>query len=229
MATTVREAMKLGAEAAPLDWPRLRFAISLAIYGAALGVTIIFINFLTQFEYFEVPQRLPVGQALLFGGGAAMAGALLCGPIAYWMYGVRPTFSDRGRQPRRFWVWLSIGLAYGIFFPLVVGGIFLPLGQYFYGFFTSTFSVPDLLVANINLAAPKFLPFAIINGFKLIFTGLEISVPLFGPGAWVIDRFNTSADPRTAKYGALAVSISLAVALILFVEFGPMEFLLKLG
>ena len=226
--TTVPGAVKLGAEAAPIDWPRLRFAIALAIYGGAFGVAITFINFLTQYEYFEVPERLSIGQAFLFGSAGATAGALLCGPCSYWMYGVRPTFSSKGREPRRLPVWIILGLLFGFFFPLIMGGIFLPFSQYFMLFFTSIYSVPDLLVKIADLFSASWYSLAIINGFKLILTGLVAGV-IFGPGAWVVDRFNTSADLTTSKYGTWVVATVLAILIVAFVQFGPTGLLVKLG
>ncbi len=228
MATLAPTAVKLGAEAAPLDWPRIRFAISLAIYGSALGIAVTFTNLLTQFEYFEVPERLPLGQAVLFGTAGLLAGALLCFPFAYLIYGVRPTFSEKGRQPRRLWAWLAIGLAYGMFFPMLLGGIFLPFSQYLMLFFTSIISVPQLIVKIFDLFSITWYSLAIVNGFKLIYTGIVGGI-LFGPGAWVIDRFNTSADPTTARYGAWVVSIAFAIIVIAFVQLAPTSLLNQIG
>ncbi len=223
-----KEAVRLAPESAPLDWPRLRFAISLTIYGAALGTATVLVNFLAQFDYFDVPERMPIGQLLLFGAGGAISGLLITGPFAYWVYGVKPTFSKVGRQARRLWVWLLVGMVYALAFPLVMGGIFLPFGQYFLLFFNSVMGVPQLLVKIFDLFTGVWFSLAFLNGFKIIFTGM-VAGALFGPGAWVIDKFNASVDPSTAKYGAWVVASGLSVVLLAFVIFGPQSFLAQLG
>ena len=98
--------MALASEAAPQalrlseqeivqrDWTRIRFGLAIGIMAAGLGAATTILNLYTEFEGIGALERVPPGQAVLFGIAGAFGGFLVGGPASYWLYGVRPTFSS---------------------------------------------------------------------------------------------------------------------------------------
>ena len=227
--TITPQALRLAdEELAQRDWTRIRFALALGILGAGLGAAIIIINFLTQFEGIGELERITPGQSILFGSAGAMAGFLVAGPASSWLYGVRPTFSSHGRRARRLWVWLLLAGVFVFFYALVMGGVFLPSSQYFFLFFSSTFTVPNVAVRFFNLVTGTWVVFSVLNAFKLLFTAAIFGV-VFGPSAWIIDRFSTSTHEATSKYGPIAFASIISFIVVAFAAFAPEELLVRLG
>jgi len=228
-ATTAPQALRLAEqEFAQRDWTRIRFALAIGILGAGIGAATIVINFLTQFEGIGELERITPGQSILFGSAGAIAGFLVGCPAAYWMYGVRPTFSSQGRRARKLWLWLMIAGVFVLFYALLAGGIFLPAAQYFFLFFSSLNSVPATVVRFFNLVSGTWVVFAVLNAFKLLYTS-AIGGALFGPCAWLVDRFSTSTHGPTSKYGPIAFASIIAMIAVAFASFAPEELLVQLG
>ncbi|MCX8214434.1 MAG: hypothetical protein OTJ97_08030, partial [SAR202 cluster bacterium] len=51
-----------------VDWERVHFTASLAIFGAIVGFSTILINLLSRAIPPQVPEHLPFSQSLYFGG-----------------------------------------------------------------------------------------------------------------------------------------------------------------
>ena len=229
MASTDQVAEAGPAPAVETDWPRIRFAVALALYGGTLGAAVILVNFLTRFEDFEVAQHLSFGASLLFGTGGALAGVAVAGPLAYLIFGGLPKFyrSRHRRRPRSLMTWLTLGFGFGVMLPIVMGAVFLPTAQHVEGFLAGIVSVPGLLTKSVDLIG-LFFSFAVILGFRLLVTGI-LAGGLFAVGGWAIDRLNLSEDPTTAKYGTWAMAAILSVAVMTVVALGSESFLGRLG
>ncbi|MCH2320481.1 MAG: hypothetical protein MK384_02365 [SAR202 cluster bacterium] len=215
-------------ELAHRDWARWRFAAALALFAGGLGAASIIVNFLTQFEGIGELEKITFGQGLLFGFGGALAGMVLAGPFGFWVYGARATFTNRRREPRKIWVWLIIGGAFTLFYALIMGGFFLPTSQYFYLFFSSIYSVPNLVAKIFDLFTGVFVSLAVLNSFKLLYTAAVAGV-LFGPGAWLIDRFNTSSHPPTSRYGPFVTASVIGLIVIGLATLAPPDLVARLG
>ena len=215
-------------ELAQRDWARWRFAAALALYAAALGAATIIVNFLTQFEGIDELEKITFGQGVLFGLGGALAGMVLAGPFGFWVYGARATFTDRRREPRKIWVWFFIGGCFTLFYSLIMGGFFLPTSQYFYLFFSSIYSVPNLFAKIFDLLTGVFVSLAVLNSFKLLYTAATAGA-LFGPGAWLIDRFSTSSHLPTTRYAPFVTASVIGLIVIGLAIFAPADLLVRLG
>ena len=209
----------------PTDWPRIRFAASIAIYGAALGAASIIVNFLSQSND---PRHMGLGASLLFGTGGAVAGTIITLPFAFLLYGSPGRLLIRKRESRNLLMWIALGLGYGFFFPMVMGGFFLPMNNIFLDFGNGVLSVPNVSTKVLDLSTGLWPALAIFLGYRIFFTGIIAGV-LFAPGAWVIDKVNASADPITARYGAWVVAGGLAALILAFAAFVPETTLAKLG
>jgi hypothetical protein len=223
--TTTRETTTL-----PRDWARLRFTASVSLYGAALGAALVNVSLLSQqTELVGDPERLSLGLSLVYGTAGALAGLTITAPFAFWTFGARPTFATtRARRPRTFLVWLALGLGYGIAFPLALGAFFLPASANFLDFFEGMMSLPSMLVRSLDLVTGRAAAFVFVFGIRFMFTGLAGGA-VFGVGGWIIDRFSTSADPTTARYGAWAITLVLSALVIITAAFAPELALAKLG
>ena len=196
-----RSLFDIEAGIAPRDTRRVRFAASIAVYGGAIGAAAILVNFLSQVDVYQAPERLALGPSAMFAISGFLAGGMITWPTAFWIYGGLGFFYPKLRESRSLLVWGLLGFCYGVLFPLVMGALFLPVTLVFVDFANGLVSVPGLLTRFIDLATGLWAAVAFTFGFRLFFTGL-MAGGLFGVGAWIIDNFNTSADPMTAKYGA---------------------------
>lgn len=211
------------------DRARIRFALTVTIYGATVGAMALLVNLLSQAQFEHVAAHMPWPKTALFGVAGAIGGVVTAGPFAYWLYGRAPSFrKEDDRSARSLLIWVILGFMFGFVYPLVMGGFFLPMAFGLLDFFTGATSVPNLLVDTFDLLTGQWPGLAIILGFRLFFTGLYAGL-VFGVGAWVIDRFNASADSTTATYGPWAMSVALSAGLMALVLLGPESTLSKLG
>lgn len=210
------------------DWPRIGYAASIALYGGAMGFTIVVVNLLTRTPIFKEPERLPLVPEVFIASGGALAGVFLAAPIAYLLYGERPVLS-RGprRKPLGIFGWSALGLGFGVFQPLLAGGLFIPFSRLFLGLYESVVSPGDMLTASIDIVLLS--PIRVVTtGGPLLLTAL-IAAPFFAGGAWVIDRVNASRSHGVSSYGAWAAAILLGLIAVGVAAFGPAELLAKLG
>ena len=228
--------MALASEAAPQalrlseqeivqrDWTRIRFGLAIGIMAAGLGAATTILNLYTEFEGIGALERVPPGQAVLFGIAGAFGGFLVGGPASYWLYGVRPTFSSHGRRARRLWVWLLLAVVFVFFYSFVTGGIFLPIARYFFLYLSSIMSVPNVVGRFFDLFTASWLVFGVKNAFFLLGAippWPAIGGAVFGPCAWGIDKFSTSASARLSKYGPITFASVVALIVLVFAALGP--------
>jgi hypothetical protein len=211
------------------DWERIRFAGTMAIYGATIGGCAILVNFLSRASFPEVPEHMSFVASAFFGVVGAIAGGTLTAPIAYWGYGGLPTFAFTARPkrgPRSLLAWGAIGLAYGMVLPMMLG-MLVPAAFRFLAFKNGAINVPDLLSSFIDLIIGS--PFlAAMLGFQYFFTGIAAGL-LFGVGAWIIDIFSSSTDASTAKYGSWVMALGLSIVVVAALVFLPETFLARAG
>lgn len=206
------------------DWTRIRFGLAIGIMAAGLGAATTILNLYTEFEGIGALERVPPGQAVLFGIAGALGGFLVGGPVSYWLYGVRPTFSRHGRRARRLWVWLMLAVAFVFFYSYVTGGIFLPIARYLFLYVSSVMSVPNVVGRFFDLFTASWLVFGVKNGFFLIGAippWPAIGGVVFGPIGWVIDNLSTSSNARRSKYGPISLATVVGLIALIFAILGP--------
>jgi hypothetical protein len=211
-----------------VDWERVRFTASLAIFGAIVGASTILVNLLSRAIPPQVPEHLPFSQNLYFGGLSALVSVLVVVPGAWFIYGGRPTFSSyRYRGPRSLVRWLGFGSMYGGIHMLLLGGLFLPQANLWFSFINGQVDFLQMLyTASDNLFTAPYL--SITVGLQLLFTSM-LSIAVFGLGASLIDRVNASEDPKTALIGAWTTSVVLSLVLIVFLMLTSEETLASIG
>ena len=206
------------------DWTRIRFGIAIGIMAAGIGAATTILNLYTEFEGIGALERLPPGQAVLFGIAGAFGGFLVGGPASYWLYGVRPTFSLQGRRARRLWVWLMLAIVFVFFYCFLTGGVFLPIARYFFLYLSSVMSVPNVVGRFFDLFTASWLVFGVKNAFFLLGAippWPAIGGAVFGPCAWGIDKLSTSASVRLSKYGPITLATVIGLIVLIFAALGP--------
>ena len=198
------------------------FACCLAPYGAATATAALIVTLLSQSaaaNYPEQPNHISVGSYLILSIGAIPIGAIISGLWAYWV-------GQRSKRPHHIILWLVSGFAFGIVLPIFTG-FTIPMTTILLQLANADILPGGVLRAIVD-AVFQGIPFAFVYGTWGIFTGM-LAGTLFGLGAWVIDMVNTSGSPHISRYGSLATSVTLSVAVVAFAAFGPPTFLAKLG
>ena len=221
---------QLRGSSSEIDWPRWRFGACVGLFGGVLGGAVVLVSLLTQVEnpYINIPEHPPFGRALTIAIPGFLSGMAVTGPLAYMLFGPPFTFvRDRLRQSRGLPLWMFIGMAYSLVLALVLGGLFIPYTFLFQDFTGGLLSVPEFLSRGLDLTI--MWPYlSVIVGIQLMFTSIFAGV-FFGVGAWIIDRFNTSAHPATAKFGTWIVAVVLSGVIIALVTLIPETTLSQLG
>ena len=228
--TRAETRIESGEEPRPRDWQRLRLSLSIGVFGGVLGGAVILVNLLTRFElpHINIPEHPPFSDALVLSFPGFIAGLLITGPVAYWLFGppsvLHPT---RLRPSHNFAMWFGVGFVYSLVLSSILGGLFLPFSFLFREFLRGTVSVPGLLNEWVDLGIAW--PFqALVLGVQLMFTSM-FAGGIFGVGAWVIDRFNASRNASTAKYGTIVMAVILSIIVAVLVAVVPETTLVRLG
>ena len=211
-----------------IDWPRLRFASCVSLYGGSVGVATVLVHFLALTPYPQIIQHLTIWHSVLFGTGGFLGGVLITAPTAYLLFGERPEFaSEKGRPPRGIRSWAVLGVLYGLTYPLIMGGIFIPVSYNIVDFSGGYLSIPQLMYKSLEggIFAPSV---ALVIGSRLFYTGLW-STLLFVPGGWALDRFNASRDPLSRKYGTWFVAVLFSAIVLGLLVYAPPIFLANFG
>ena len=210
------------------DWERIRFSTCVTVYAAALGAVAVIVNSLAQTDALDVPRHMPLGPSLVIGGAGALTASAVTWPAVHWLYGGAPAFDEeKSRTSLGLPVWVLLGLGFGLVYSLLMGAYSLPTATGLLSFADGTVSVIDLVFkyAETVFSMPVLGP---ALGIRLLYTSI-IAGLLFGPGAWAISRFNTSADPTTARYGPCVIALTLAAMAIAVAVFVPPTALARLG
>ena len=201
---------------------RIWFACCLALYGGAIASAALIITLLAQSaaaNYPKEPEHISLGSSLILSVGAIAIGAIISGLWAYWI-------GQRSKRPLNIILWLAFGFAFGILLPIFTG-FTIPTTMTLLQLANAD-TLPGGALGAIADAVFQGIPFAFVYGTLGIFTGM-LAGTLFGLGAWVIDMANTAHSPHISRYGSLATSVTLSVAVVAFAAFGPPTFLAKLG
>ena len=203
---------------------RLRLAINLALLGGVLGSAQFLINLLAQTEFPKEPAHLALASSLIVSSRALVAGALLAAMFS--SIATSDWAGQRADTARTLFVWILLGVGYGILLPLVTGmlipisGVFLALGS---GFIAPDEALPAAVESIIRA------PYAgLVQAGVGMITGLLAGV-VFALGAWLIDAANASARLNMSRYGAYAIMAALSALIAAATALIPPATLAKLG
>ena len=203
---------------------RLRLAINLALLGGILGAAQFIINLLAQTEFPKEPQHLSLVSSLIVSSRAWVAGTVLAATIS----GIATSdwAGQRADAARTLFVWIGLGIGYGILLPAFTGtlipisGVILAVGN---GFITPAEALPATFDSIVRA------PYAgLVQAGVGMITGLLAGV-VFALGAWLIDAANASARLNWSRYGAYAIMAALSALIAAATALVPPATLAKLG
>ena len=120
---------------------------------------------------------------------------------------------------------LSIGFM--LIFSLVAGGLFLPIAVISVDFYYGQMDPIELVLASTNAVARSPVQ-ALLGGVPIMFTSV-VGGLLFGPVAWVIDRFHYSDQPMTSRYAPIGVAALVGLGVLVTFSILPTTLLTRLG
>jgi hypothetical protein len=204
---------------------RWSFTAAIAVYGGAIGGLAVLANLLGRTPGFLEPVRLDAPEGLFVYGSGVVAGAVVAAPIAYWGHGGYESVA-MGHRGLGLAQWALLSVAYAMFFPLLLGGLFLPFALMLLSVYLGVIDPGGVLYASADT-----LILAPLRGFSagapFIFSSLWTSV-LFGVGAALMDRASTNRRFH-ARQALWVVSLTLSLFILIFATFAPATFLARFG
>ena len=208
-----------------LDWDRWSFTAALSLYGGAVGGFAVVANLLGRTPGFLDPVRLNGSDGLFIYASGVTAGAALVVPMAYWAHGGKWA-STMGRRSLGLPQWSLLAVGYAIFFPLLIGGFFLPFALLFLSVYTGVIELTGLLYASADTLLLSPLR-GLATGAGFLFSTMWCSA-FFFVGAVLLDRLDAKARPRQGIVRWIA-ALALSALVIAAAAFAPATLLARLG
>ena len=191
-----------------LDWDRWSFTAALSLYGGAVGGFAVVANLMGRTPGFLDPVRLDGSDGLFIYASGVTAGAAVVVPMAYWAHGGKWA-SNMGRRSLGILQWSLLAVGYAIFFPLLIGGFFLPFALLFLSVYTGVIELSGLLYASADTLLLSPLR-GLATGAGFLFSAMWCSVFFFF-GAVLMDRLDAKARPRQGVVWIAALALSALV------------------
>ncbi|MDA0771191.1 MAG: hypothetical protein O2821_13375 [Chloroflexi bacterium] len=198
---------------------KVRLTICLALFGASLGASGMLISFLARTRFPLDPTHLDFQATILLTPSGAIAGAVL-GSLLTW-----PTTNNDGRS-HGLVLWLIMGFMFGVLLSFVTG-LFMPYSTAVLNTAKGVSEASDFMRDLVD-AAFRMPSVAVIQGVFGLFTGMLMGA-FFMLGGMLIERFNTSPNPRISRYAPYVIAVGLAVFFVALGAYGPADLLAKLG
>lgn len=192
---------------------RWRLIASVTLLAVLLAVSVEHVYLISRTPWYEPAFHLAQWSGVWYSA-AAVAGVLVTVPVSVYLLRERPEI------PANLWLWVPMGVGFGIFVPLATG-FFTPL---------ATLMI-DWSIGNIpTWDLPPWIIDRLLRGFFSTFVDGAPEVPyglvggaIFAVAGYAIDRLNSNSDPRIAFAGPFAVAIAAGLPILLFALQGPPE------
>ena len=182
-------------------------------------------NLLGRTPGFLDPVRLDGSDGLFIYASGVTAGAVLVVPMAYWAHGGKWA-STMGRRSLGLPQWSLLAVGYAIFFPLLIGGFFLPFALLFLSVYTGVIELTGLLYASADTLLLSPLR-GLATGAGFLFSTMWCSA-FFFIGAVLLDRLDAKARPHQGIVRWIA-ALALSALVIAAAAFAPATLLARLG
>ena len=194
---------------------RWRLIGSVTLLGILLAVSVEHVYLISRTPWYESAYHLPLWSGVWYSA-AAVAGTLVVVPVAIYALRERPEF------PAGLWLWISVGVGFGIFVPIFTG-FFTPLATLMIDWTVGNIEGVNVLPWVIDRLLRGFFSM-FVDGAPAIRHGLAAGVVLAVFG-YVIDRLNALQDMRVAMLTPPAIAIAIGAAILLTSLFASPEFL----
>ena len=194
---------------------RWRLIGSVTLLGILLAVSVEHVYLISRTPWYESAYHLPLWSGVWYSA-AAVAGTLVVIPVAIYALRERPEF------PAGLWLWISVGVGFGIFVPIFTG-FFTPLATLMIDWTVGNIEGVNVLPWVIDRLLRGFFSM-FVDGAPAIRHGLAAGVVLAVFG-YVIDRLNALQDMRVAMLTPPAIAIAIGAAILLTSLLASPEFL----
>ena len=183
----------------------------MAFYGGAVGGFAVVANLLGRTPGFLDPIRLSGSDGFFIYASGVASGAALVVPMAYWAHGGKGS-STTSRRGLGLPQWALLAVGYAVFFPLLIGGFFLPFSLLFLSLVTGVIEPSGVLYAAADTLLLSPLR-GLATGASFLYSAIWCSV-LFFLGAVSIDRLDARArrHRHLARWTAALVLSTLVIA-----------------
>ena len=197
---------------------RWRLIGSVTVLAAMLAIAVEHIYLISRTRWYESAHHLPLWSGFWYSA-AAVAGVLVIVPVTLYVLRERPEY------PGGFWLWVSVGVGYGIFVPILTG-FFTPLASL----------MIDWSIGNVPTSSlPPWVIDRLLRGFFAMFVdgapairhGLAAGVIVAAAG-FGIDRMNAFGDRRVVALAPPLIALAVGVPIMLLALLGSPEFLRNL-
>lgn len=194
---------------------RWRLIVSVTLLAALLAVSVEHIYLISRTPWFQPAFHLAWWSGVWYSAAAVVA-VLVVVPVSVYLLRERPEF------PANLWLWIPMGVGFGIFVPLATG-FFTPL---------ATLMI-DWAIGNIQASdLPPWIIDRLLRGFFSMFVdgppavrhGLAAGA-IFAVGGYAIDRLNSHSDRRIAFAGPFVVAVAVGGPILLLALQGSPEML----
>lgn len=209
--------------------PRWRFAVSLGLFGAALGAAVVISNVVGLTSKFAVDaDALPPDDIVYFMLVGGLTGFVVAGLTGYLINrSTRAFTSSTPRHALGILPWAAIGGVYWVGFSLLVGGVTLPQANVVLAYVDG--AIPFVDFVGFTLDAIFGVPFRMVSeGGRFMYTALPAGL-LFALGGWLIDRLAVSTNAPAARYGSPFVAVLLSAIVVAAVLLLPPPVLWHIG
>jgi len=194
---------------------RWRLIGSVTILGALLAVSMEHVYLISRTPWYESAYHLPLWSGVWYSA-AAVAGTLVVIPVAIYALRERPEF------PAGLWLWVSVGVGFGIFVPIFTG-FFTPLATLMIDWTVGNIEGVNVFPWVIDRLLRGFFSM-FVDGAPAIRHGLAAGAVLALVG-YVIDRLNARQDVRVSALTPPAIAIAIGAAILLTSLWASPEFL----
>ena len=208
-----------------LDSDRWSFTAALALYGGAVGGFAVVANLLGRTPGFIDPVRLGGPDGFFIYASGIASGAALVVPMAYWAHGGKAS-AAMGRRGLALPQWALLAVGYTIFFPLLIGGFFLPFALLLLSLFTGVIEPSGVLYATADTLLLSPLR-GLATGASFLYSALWCGVVFFA-GAVLVDRLDAKAR-RSQGVVRWTAALALSALVIAAATLAPATLLARLG
>lgn len=197
---------------------RWRLIASVTLLAALLAVSVEHVYLISRTAWYEPAYHLSWWAGIWYSA-AAVAAALVLVPVSVYVLRERPEF------PANLWLWVPIGVGFGIFVPLMTG-FFTPLATLMIDWSIGNISASDLPPWIFDrLLRGVFSMF--VDGAPAVRHGLAAGA-VFAFAGYAVDRLNSLPDPRIAFVAPFVMAVAAGLPLLLLALQGSPEFLRNL-
>lgn len=194
---------------------RWRLITSVTVLAGLLAVSVEHVYLISRTPWYEPAFHLAWWSGFWYSA-AAVAAILILVPASVYVLRERPEF------PANLWLWVPMGVGFGIFVPLMTG-FFTPL---------ATLMI-DWSIGNIPTSSlPPWIFDRLLRGVFSMFVDGAPAVrhglaggTIFAFAGYAVDRLNAHSDPRIAFAAPFVVAAAAGVPILVLALQGPPELL----